>query len=426
MSFLKTCCAALALLSGAASVAFGQSPAQVGNHLPSQQSLRPFGLTRAWWGQAVMNSHRDKLLHITTDERELYTQSTNGVLTAFDSETGKRLWSTQVGSSDRAMYPVTSNDDMLFVVSGMSLYGISKLDGQIQWDLRMPGQPATSPIADNREMYLGFMDGSMYAFDLKRVGELYAKSMLPRWSHLTVLWRYKTSQTISVPAVPGARLVAFASRNGSLYSVTKEDRTLKFQFQTNTTLSAPFVRWKNNLLLASEDFNVYSLDMANGRYNWQFSSGMMIRKTPVVIGDELYLTPERGGMFKISPETGKQIWWRPGIEEFISASPTRVYASDRMGNVAVLSRQDGGLIAAMPAERFTRHVVNDRSDRLFLATETGLIVELHELGRDAPLYHVHPDWLPLMPEFAPEMPNEVEGGAAPPAAEQPEAAARDE
>lgn len=413
---LRFCCFIVSAALLATTPAFAQSPSAGSGGLPSDEALHRLGLTRAWWGHSVTNSTRDKIVHITLDETSYFAQSSNGVITAFDSETGRRLWASQVGGSDRTIYPASSNDELLFVVSGMTLYAVTKSTGKIIWGLALPGQPSSSPVADGRRLFLGFLDGSEYAFDFKKITELQQKGMMPQWSYLTVMWRFKTSKAIIAPAVANGRLVAFASTSGSLYSVGSDERELIFQFETDAPLSAPITRYKNQLILASEDFNVYSVNIENGKSNWRFGTGLIIRKAPVVIKDEIYLMPEHGGLIKLSPVTGKRVWSRPGVENFVSASPEHIYGTDALNNLVVLSRADGAVLGTVPMDRFRLHVANDRSDRLYFSTQGGLIVCLRETDREFPIFHQHPERRLITPEFAPEIPE-----GEPAATEQTEA-----
>lgn len=415
----RICCLILLVAGLATSSAFAQSTGSAG--LPPDAALHRLGLTRAWWGHSVTNSTRDKIIHVTLDETSYFAQSTNGVITAFDSETGRRLWAIQVGAADRTIYPASSNDELLFVVSGMTLYAITKSTGNILWGLALPGQPSSSPVADGRRLFLGFLDGSEYAFDFKKITDLQQKGLMPDWSYLTVMWRFKTAKAIIAPAVPNGRLVAFASTSGSLYSVGAEERDLVFQFETDAPLSAPIARYKNQLILASEDFNVYSVNIDNGKSNWRFSTGLIIRKAPVVIKDELYLTPEHGGIIKLSPVTGKRIWSRPGVVDFVSASSQHVYGTDALNNLVVMSRVDGAVLGTVPMDRMRLHVVNDRSDRLYFSTQGGLIVCLRETDREFPIFHQHPERRLITPEFAPEEPEGEPMATEPATTEQTEA-----
>jgi hypothetical protein len=60
------------------------------------------------------------------------------------------------------------------------------------------------------------------------------------------------------------------------------------------------------------------------------------------------------------------------------------------------------------------------TDRIYLATESGLVLALRQTGRTFPVYHQNPLRLPIVPMFAPE---EEEAAAAPPAEGEPAPAA---
>jgi outer membrane protein assembly factor BamB len=402
MHLLRT--ALLSVLVGFTAVnpAAAQNAVRKETQFPPEPLLNRHGLTRSWWSHATINTQRDKMAYMVVDETHLFLQATSGTITAFDTETGKYLWTKQIGAPDRAVFQAVSNDSLLFVVNGLRLFAVRKDTGDIKWQLQMPGMPASSPAADEQQVYVGFQDGSLYAFDLKKTQELYSAGKLPQYSESTVLWRYRTSKAITTPAVPGDTVVAFASRNGSLYSLTRDLRKLVFQFETDAALSAPIARYRNRLLLASEDSNFYSLDIHKGTLGWQFTAGTVIRRAPVLVGNDVYLFPEHGNMYKISAETGIPAWSVPRIQDFLSASSTRVYVTDSRNNLIILSASHGEPLGKFSLGSFTHHMPNERSDRIYVATERGLVMCLHERGREFARFHKYPDRQPILPEFAPE------------------------
>jgi len=411
MSLARIALASFATLALLVSPAWAQRVGR-GSALIPEQTLNRYGLTRAWWSNGAVNTHRDRLAFVVADETHLFLQSTSGVVTAFNAESGKFLWSRLIGAADRSIYPISTNDDLAFVLNGIKLFAVKKDTGDIVWQLGIPGQPASSAAADDQQVYVGFLDGSLYAFDVKKTRELYGDNKLPQFSDAAVAWRYRTSKAVSSPAIPAGDIVVFASRNGSLYTVTKNDRRLVFQFETDAALSAPIVRYHNTLLLASEDYNFYSLNLRNGKPGWQFTAGTVIRKAPILIDDEVYLFPHHGNMFKLSAETGEIFWSVPRLEDFLAASTGRVYVADHFNNLAILSRENGQVLGTMPLGLFTRHFANDRSDRIYVATEAGLVMCLHEQGREFARFHVHPDRQPILPDIAPEGEQSGDGSAA--------------
>ena len=389
-------------LGAGSGVALAQIGGASGPRITPEAYLNRAGLTRSWWGQAVTNAQRDRLLYMTSDDTSVYLQTSSGLVTAFDTETGRRRWGTQVGQSDRPTYPLSVDGNNLLIVNGMDLSSIDSVSGDVRWSFKLPGQPASSPSGLGGMIYVGFLDGSLFAFDGDLIQKLADKQLLPSWGYRSVAWRYKTSAAIASPAMVTQKYVAFASENGTLYSVTKRDRELLFQFETDARLTASPVLYKESLLVASEDYKVYSIGLRNGRYNWQFSAGGPLIVPPLVVGNEAFITPENAGLLSLNADNGRVNWTRPNVRRVLSVSPGHVYVFDNMTNLIVLNRQNGGVVSSVRLEPFRFYVANDRSDRIFVATESGLVMCLQEIGRDFPLLHRNPDRQPVLPELAPE------------------------
>jgi outer membrane protein assembly factor BamB len=405
MPGLRIAFLSLACLLTAASPGLAQS-SSIGTTLPSEPVLNHYGLTRAWWGQATMNPARDKVEHLVSDEELTFVQATSGIVTAFDNQTGKHLWAVQLDRTDQPSYPLVTNDDFALIAAGMTLYALDKWTGDVAWKHRLASFPSTSPTTDETQIYLGALDGSLYAYDLHKIQELYSERRLPEWSYQTLSWRHQASQEVTTPAISAEGLVSFASRGRTLYSIRYSAKTnrreLNFQFETNAPVSAPLAFVNGFLYLASEDDYVYCINNQTGQVKWRRAMALPVRKAPHIIDDQMFVTPARGGMHCWSASTGKPQWWRGRTSEFLAATPSLIFASDDLGNLVILERKTGTTLAALPWGRFSVRVANDRTDRLFMATESGLVVCIHERDREFPLYHKHADRKPILPQFATE------------------------
>jgi outer membrane protein assembly factor BamB len=272
------------------------------------------------------------------------------------------------------------------------------------------------------------LDGSVYAFDLRKIRSLYRDNLLPEWSYQAIAWRYMTSAEITSPPLIFNTRVCMASRDGNVYAVSADRRNLIFQFETDAPIVAPITRVDDLLFLTSEDFSFYALrvkpqvetkkeeeapegvfveqtvkrDKESGKVVWEFTSGLPIRKAPYPIGPDIFLIPDRGGFFCLSSHTGEQKWWQPQGANFVAATSQRVYGSDRDWNLLVMNRQNGSIVSSLPLRRFTKRFSNDRTDRIVVATDSGLVMVLREKGRVIPTFHMYPDRLPILPEFASE------------------------
>lgn len=384
----------------------GTASGQIGRQsvVPTPRELESFGLERAWWSQATLDASTDKLLHLTADEELLYAQSRTGILTAFDAETGERLWSRLLGTPEAPSFPVTSNTDQLLLATGMNLFALDKFNGRLLWELNLPTHPSTAPEVNDFQAYIGSLDGSAWAFDLAKIRELYQDQLLPEFSNTTVAWRHRVDGPITSPPVAAGPRVNFASEDGSLYSVDLNDGDIHFQFETNGPINAPIGRNQDALFIASDDVRFFCINQVDGKLRWTHVTGLPIRKQPQIIDQQVFIAPERGGMTALTTAAGQVMWKQIRANDFLAASDQSVYASDEIGNLLILSRFDGAITGALPLREMSVRVNNDRTDRVYLATPQGLILCLRELGSDFPKYHKFPERQPMLPEFAEDSP----------------------
>lgn len=389
----------LVLTLGIAPVA-AQNLRRTDSPLLSESSVNRLDLTRGWWGHSMVNRQRDRIAMVSADEFLVIAQSTSGIVSAFDAESGRLKWYTQVGASDTPTFPVTFNDDYLLFIQGNKMTGLSRDKGKQVFSLILPGQPNTPAVTDKNQVYLGCLDGSMYAYDLPQIVELQTQGKLKNFSDVAMRWRYRTSKPISTPAVLQGTQVIFSSLNGSVYSVAALNRKMAFQFETDAALSAPIVRYKELLILASEDYNVYAINALNGRLVWQFTTGLVIKQSPVIVENDLYVIPEYGSLYRCDAATGIRLWTRPSVKRLLACSGDRVYVVDQRDHIQVLSRQTGEPISSLSLKDFKVQVVNSTSDRIYMSTESGLMLCLHERDRDFPTFYRRPELQPISPPQA--------------------------
>lgn len=395
MTRLTAIVATLALLAVASSSASAQ-----GKTLPTARMLAGYGLERAWWSQAMLDIRQDHVRHMVLDEQSLYVQSSGGIITAFDSETGQKRWAVQLGRHNLPSQPCVSNDDMVMAIVGTTLYALDKIDGELVWKLALPNSATTSPSVDSRRLYYGTLDGSVYAYDLKKIEELHNENLLPQWTSTALLWRYKAAGEITSQNVSNNMTLLFASLDNSLYSLTASNRKLQWQFETDQPVSAPLGHSPGFVYLASEDFNVFCIKENTGSVRWQFVAGLPIRKEVRVVGDNVYVFPHRGGVYCLSRISGERRWWRPHMVDFVGSTRNLLFLSDNLGQIAVLSPRDGAQIGSLPLKDFPVRYGNELTDRLYIATKTGLVVCIREQNKEFPSYHMYPERQPILPEFA--------------------------
>ncbi|MCA9053240.1 MAG: PQQ-binding-like beta-propeller repeat protein [Planctomycetaceae bacterium] len=386
--------------------------------IPDEDELERHGLVRVWWNRAVFNPARDSIRNITADELAVFVQSSAGNVTAFDAETGRLMWSKLVGKPDQVTYPIVTNDTNAFMAAGMSLYSIDKASGETMWKIALPHHPSAPPEVDDEHVYIGTAEGSVYAFDLRRIKELYDRRMLPQYMDLTLKWRYQAPSEIVSPPISNGEAVVFASYTGLLFSVVARDRGLNFQFETEgrAPIRVPLGRSGETVYVASDDARVFALDMTTGNRRWSFTAGEAVRQQPRVVGNTVFVVPFGRGMYALRGTTGFQQWHQREANQFLAASPEYVFVSDQLDNVLILDRDDGAIVGSLPYRHLNARVQNERTDRLYLASPSGLVVSIREKGLEEPLWHKYPERQPIRAEVAPDEPaeaDETDADAAP-------------
>ena len=368
--------------------------------LPTSRILARFGLERAWWSQATMDVAQERVRHMVIDEDSLFVQSSGGIISSFDNETGQKRWAVQLGRRNDPSYPAVANDERVLVIAGSTLYALDKFDGELIWKLALVKPASTSPSVDDQRIYYGTLDGSVFAFDLKKIEELHNDNLLPQWTNVAQAWRYKAAAEITTQTISNNLTLNFASRDNSLYALTPIDRTLQWQFETDRPVSAPLGHSPGFVYLASEDFNVFCIQQNTGSVRWQFVAGLPIKKEVRIVGDNVYVFPHRGGMYCLSRITGSRRWWLPRMEDFVGATKDLLLVTDSLGQISVISPKDGAVIGALPLKDFSIRYGNELTDRIYLATKTGLVVCIREQGKEFPTYHMFPERQPILPLFA--------------------------
>jgi outer membrane protein assembly factor BamB len=417
--------------------------------LPPREGLDRMNLTQAWFTVIPMDGRKDGFLAVQSDGKQLFVQTKSGIVAVIDAETGRTLWRTLPGQPYEGNVPLSYNTYSVYVLNATDLYALDRRTGQPQWQFRLPGGLSTAPIADDEQIYLCGSNTRLYAsrvpkydvtgryvsseIEQRLLGgtlpsaetreflskdnrtavdptippELYKSTALPPVGpRPRLMWEVMTSQQLEFRPLLSKEIVMVSGNNpatgfGRLMAFTKFPQsgyaTEIFRFPLEGYLIAAPGGYENTAYVGGSDALVYAVSMDSGRVEWRTIVGDPIVRAPVATAKDVYVTSNRNGMTRLDRETGAPMWRVPAgresleynneVDRYLASNPKFVYAMDRAGRFLVVDRLQGKTLSRYDLTCYVYPIVNEYTDRIFLAANNGMIVCLHDKEYAQPFQH---------------------------------------
>jgi outer membrane protein assembly factor BamB len=342
---------------------------------------------------------------------------------------------------------------LAFATNGNFMHAIDRATGRKVWSQRMESN-ASSPVAATLDLVMvGLANGKLHALSLENAKEQRFQKQTGAPGGFA--WNFSTTGPIIAEPIPTQKVVAFASTGGKLYVSTIDPPQVLHRSQPMGEIVASMASYgtgpESLLIVPSTDRNLYGINLFTGEQRWVFPTGAPNTAQPLVgggassgdpgtqadqMGDPtVYVLNEAGQLFAIDPENGQSRWNQlvpvfgtereridpetgrrevvrqyvrdpatgglatapksvgTAADQILALSPTRIYLVNGFGDLAIVDRATGELLAG-PADTLQRAGVNLRSyslantndvnDRIYLASPGGSIVCLREIGATSP------------------------------------------
>ncbi|MDG3006472.1 outer membrane protein assembly factor BamB family protein [Paludisphaera mucosa] len=431
------------LLCWAGPMAHAQSalPSSV---VPSRTALSRLGLERQWITVAPV-AGSERILRISRGQDLLFVQTDHALLHVFEAETGRPLWSAQIGEQSPTALPISQNSYAVFATCANILTALDRNTGRVIWQTNLDVLPSSGTTADDDHLLIGLENGMTRCYSLKQDHPKGASTLRTKPA---MLWNVGTGGPIRTRPLIAGRIACFGSSDGKVYVNMTHEPTSLYRISTGGPIASELgTHGTRTLLIPSADDSLYAVDVLTSKIAWTFPSGAPIDQAPVVAQDEIFVINESGGLSVIDPKNGSPRWTTATDSgKLLGASPTKVYLLSGDNDLMVVAR-DTGKVLLDPAATFQRAGLNLRDfelsfpehhdDRLYLATPSGVLVCLREIGatkprllRDPnakPFGYVPPEGIKDLPNPFNEVPADPNGAPADPnaAPAEPDAAPAD-
>ena len=331
------------------------------------------GLERAWFSQVTLDATRSHVVDWKLWNNRLYSLTSAGMLQAIDSETGTTLWSARVGSPGGSYAGLGVNDRFVAAVSGSYMHILDTKGGHLRDSHRLASAPAAAPVLSDSYVFAAMNSGLVEGYPLDDTEQI-------AWYHQSV------GRIFHAPTVTG-EVLSWPTDRGYLYVSQSNSPRVLYRVEIGSEIVAAPTELQPYLYVTSRNGYLYCVNELTGDEHWRWSTGFPVITKPAVVATTAYVASEEPALHALHYKTGELKWIASGVSKFAMEGKQNAYGIDRFGNLIVIDKQNGSMLARLNTGEGTTALVNDQSDRIFLVSERGLIQCFHEAQADEPTYY---------------------------------------
>jgi hypothetical protein len=143
-------------------------------------------------------------------------------------------------------------------------------------------------------------------------------------------------------------------------------------------------------IVGTSSGDVFAYDSQNAKLYWWQTIGSPVSGRPTVVKDKIYIPGFDRNLTCLNVEDGEIQWQTYGLESFIAASPSKIYARNYSNEFVAVDQESGSQTTLFSLKPYERIYYNHLNDRIYLVTQNGLIQCLHETELNEPVWHVTP------------------------------------
>lgn len=394
----------------------GQSP--ISKTIPGRMALAQVGLERHWFNAVPLASGAARVTNLNLAGPYLFAQTTHGLVVCFDAETGRRLWTANTHTLTLSATNVSANDRMAVAAVGQKIVGLDLATGTQIFETKLEdicsgGTAINNASYDKKTNALergavaiaALKNGKVQVFNVSDPGRdtcgdkhdpLKCAKLKPSMGRYIYAWQ--TGGTITSKPLLNDKLMAFASQDGKFYMASLEHRKIVHRVSAKGPFQGNMGFYNlHQLLVGSDDHKIYSIDLfepERKETNWIIPTSAPVDHAVIVSGDDAFTVTKDGMTYAIDAKNGVVKWQlHTGKARLLAITPTRLYGITVDGAPAVINRANGEVIVSpeqavhsfgLDLKNYTTRMTNDRNDRIYMATDEGILLCLRELGKTSP------------------------------------------
>jgi outer membrane protein assembly factor BamB len=240
---------------------------------------------------------------LAADGGRIYAATGFGYVVALDARTGNKLWDKSLGSPVRTSPTVAA--ERIFVVSKEGqVYCLSGSDGTELWSFRgMPERASllsnASPAVDGDVVVVPFPTGDLVALRVSNGQPLWSESLARTRTASSLAAMSDTAR----PVIDGGTV--FAVGHAGRMVATSQKTGERLWSLTVPSIQAPWVAG-DSVFVVDTSGQLMAIGRRDGKVQWTTKlAGTATWSGPVLAGNRLWLTSNKGQLVSVEATTGK-------------------------------------------------------------------------------------------------------------------------
>lgn len=274
--------------------------------------------------------------------------------------------------------PATDGERIYLPLASGILVALQASDGQMLWKADLGGELSSSPIADERSVYVA-SETIGQGTATNGTGALRA---LGREGGIT-LWVRPLPLPFRGSLVTNDVNLFSGSLDGRVYAVRKKTGDIAWIMQHSAPFASHPTIFGQNLYIGSTDGTLFSLSQSTGKVSWRYRTRGAISGRAVVVKGVVYFGSADGFVYAVNEADGRKRWRRrtgAGVQT-VAATQSGLLVASLDNFVYLLSFRNGDrLWKRQLAGRLAADPLTTSDGALFtpLSSSTGVVLNLRD------------------------------------------------
>ncbi len=285
------------------------------SHIMQNLTLDNPELKRTW--SASIGSGSSKTLPLTAQpiiiNGAIYTLDTKSRLTAFNAQTGKRLWKVNIEKKGEDNTVISGGisfaNNTIYATNGYDeILAVSPDNGEIKWRKTLPSPSRAAPTVINGRVFISTINSRLVALNAKDGTSLWEYSGISEMAGLLGAASPAANNETVVPVFSSGEITALRVENGSVaWSDNLSNvRSYGGGIESISDIKAMPALGNGFVIALSFGGKLVAIDERSGARIWQRDIGGS--QTPYVSGNHVYVLSSENQLIALNLSNGSIVW----------------------------------------------------------------------------------------------------------------------